>query len=61
MHSLLAMFTPTYVLPYLRYGNQFFVDYNIKCGKGQLAYVNITALKLQGKVCPDPNQNNQKL
>ena len=37
-----------------------YVDYNITCGEGRQAFFNITSLDMEGKVCEDPNRNNEK-
>ena len=41
------------------YGNQQYVDYNIQCGEGKLAYFNITAINLEGRTCANPQRDNQ--
>ena len=35
-------------VPFTSYDNQLLCQYNIDCGEGQQAYINLTALDLQG-------------
>ena len=37
-----------------------FVQYNIKCGEDEIAYLNITNLDLEEKNCMDPNLGEER-
>ena len=37
-----------------------FVQYNIKCGEGEIAFLNITNLDLEEKNCMDPNLGEER-
>ena len=37
-----------------------FVNYNIKCEDGQIAFLNITNLDLEKKNCMDPNLGEER-
>ena len=37
-----------------------FVRYNIKCGKDEIAFLNITNLNLEEKNCMDPNLGEER-
>ena len=42
-----------------RYGDQQYVEFNIQCGEGRLAFFNITDIDMQPKTCPNPNLNDE--
>ena len=46
------------LLPY-SYDNKLYVEWNIDCGEGRLAFFNITDIALEEKTCADPNLNDE--
>ena len=46
---------------YCRYKNNRLVKYNFDCGSDRLAYLSITDIHLEGKICEDPNLNNAEV
>ena len=42
-----------------RYGNQMYVDYNIQCPDGMLAFLNMSDISIEEPNCADPNRNNE--
>lgn len=60
-NQVITIFSPGAVdNPPVRYYRDTYVEYNIQCGRGRLAFMHIREMNLEPKNCRDPNRDELK-